>query len=172
MKQAIAVCLTSLLTAATAAMAAPVTPPKVVPVKMPKPAAPPPPEPTPQPGAETAPAAPAVPKVIPVSPPQKEAPPQVRISKPGNPAVGGGKSKTAQPAPAPVKPVVPQGGLPEFRDESAPLINGVPRQFVEKSGMRQSGAASGGSGVAGEAAQLGLADALYSREQWDMAAAE
>ena len=176
MKQAIAVCLTSLLTAATAAMAAPVTPPKVVPVKAPKPAAPPPPEPQPQPAAETATPAPSVPKVILVSPPPKETPPQVRITKPASPAVSGGKSKTAQPAPAPVKPSGPPGGLPEFRDESAPLINGVPRQFVtEKPGMRSSGAASGASGasgVAGEAAQLGLADALYSREQWDVAAAE
>ena len=178
MKQAIAVCLTSLLTAATAAMAAPVTPPKVVPVKAPKPAAPSPPEPTPQPqpAAETATPAPSVPKVILVSPPPKETPPQVRITKPASPAVSGGKSKTAQPAPAPVKPSGPPGGLPEFRDESAPLVNGVPRQFVtEKPGMRSSGAASGASGasgVAGEAAQLGLADALYSREQWDVAAAE
>lgn len=203
MKRAIAVCLSSLLTAVTAA---PVAPPKVVPVKPSKPAAPasnapapappvqptsePPPEPTPsttppaQGAAEPAPKpALSVPKVLPLSPQPPAPQPQVRITKPAPAAALPLSSKpktpqspppTQQPTAPPSQPVAPAGSLPDFRDQEAPLINGVPRQSAtEKPGTRLPGTLSPNAlSAVGDVAQLGLADALYSREQWDAAAAE
>lgn len=187
MKRAIAVCLSSLLTAVTAA---PVAPPKVVPVKPSKPAAPEtnpqppvaPPQPLPESALTPNPPAPAatptevpsVPKVLPLSP--QPQPPQAGIAKPAPAATAplSGKPKTPAPSAPALKPVAPAGGLPEFRDQDSPLVNGVPRQSVtEKTGTRLPGTVSpNASNAAGDVAQLGLADALYAREQWDAAAAE
>jgi TolA-binding protein len=111
-----------------------------------------------------------------LSPQPPEPPPQVRITKPAPAAAApiSSKPKTPQAVPPPSKPVAPAGTLPEFRDQEAPLINGVPRQSAtEKPGLRLPGTLSpNASNPGGDVAQLGLADALYAREQWDAAAAE
>lgn len=137
-------------------------PPKVVPVvpgTSPAPADPA----TPVPAAEEQ----SIPKVIPVLPVVREPAPAKPTKPSKTPKPGVPPQPESETQPAPVSPLPPPAEAQPFRGDSAgrmevpslpvPAVRPVP---------------PGVSGPNAEQAQLGLADALYSRQQWDAAVAE
>ena len=103
----------------------------------------------------------AVPKVVPVLPVVREPAPVT------SPAPAPARSPKTVPAGESLPPQAPVAEPPAFRGEPAGRME-VPAPAAQAVRPLPSGPAS----VSAEQAQLGLADALYSRQQWDGAVTE